>query len=426
MKPRAGLWNLGFLSLLTTQFFEAASDNLVKGAIGFAIATSAPWEPVFGEGGNGIVAIAFALPFILLSAFGGRLADRLSKSRLTILIKSCSFLVAALALFGFSAGMPMLALASLILFAIVSAFFGPVKYGMIAELVAPEQLVRANGIINMATNVAVIGGGLLAGMVSVHWKDSFVDGTPTGLGAYLPGLAVLALVVGGFLSCLTLPYLRPQAPELPVNFNPFSTYITTIREMSKSPLLATCLAWTYFYFIAAIVLVILPDYSSFLKINDEQNSYLMAALGAAIGVGCVGAAYLDRPSWRARFVAFGAFALAIDTIALGLAPPDYRITMYLLIAMGLIAGFYIIPLQSMLQLHAPDTSRGRVLGTANGMSFTTGAIGGALFYGLRTLGMPSNRVFLVVGALTLVVGVLIVLWNRANPTSTHEASPRHA
>ena len=237
---------------------------------------------------------------------------------------------------------------------------------------------------------------------------------------------MLALVVGGFLSCLTLPYLRPQAPELPVNFNPFSTYITTIHEMSKSPLLATCLAWTYFYFIAAIVLVILPDYSSFLKINDEQNSYLMAALGAAIGVGCVGAAYLDRPSWRARFVACGAFALAIDTIALGLAPPDYRITMYLLIAMGLIAGFYIIPLQSMLQLHAPDTSRGRVLGTANGMSFTTGAIGGALFYGLRTLGMPSNRVFLVVGALTLVVGVLIVLWNRANPTSTHEASPRHA
>ena len=57
MKPRARLWNLGFLSLLTTQFFEAASDNLVKGAIGFAIATSAPWEPVFGEGGNGIVAI---------------------------------------------------------------------------------------------------------------------------------------------------------------------------------------------------------------------------------------------------------------------------------------------------------------------------------------------------------------------------------
>ncbi len=153
MKPRAGLWNLGFLSLLMTQFFEAASDNLVKGAIGFAIAASAPWEPVFGEGGNGIVAIAFALPFILLSAFGGRLADRLSKSRLTILLKSCSFFVAALALFGFSAGMPMLALASLILFAIVSAFFGPVKYGMIAELVAPEQLVRANGIINMATNV---------------------------------------------------------------------------------------------------------------------------------------------------------------------------------------------------------------------------------------------------------------------------------
>ncbi len=412
MRTRARLWNLGFVSLLTTQFFEAASDNLVKGAIGYAIAVGGPWEAFFGAGGNGLVALAFALPFILLSAFGGRLADRHSKSRLTLLLKSLSFVVAAIACYGFACGSPAIALVALILFAVVSAFFGPVKYGMIAELVAPEKLVRANGIINMATNVAVITGGLLAGIASVHWKESVMDGLPTGMGAYAPGLAIITLVLCGFLTCLTLPKLAPQDPKLPVNLNPFSTYSTTIREMRRSPLLATCVAWTYFYFVAAIVLVILPDYSAFLSINDEETSYLMAAMGASIGVGCVTAAYLDHPTWRGRFVALGALGLAAVFIALGLAPPQFTLTMCLLIAMGIVAGFYIIPLQSMLQMHAPDKSRGRVLGTANGMSFAMGAIGGALFFGLRSLGMPSNRVFLVVGGLTLCVAGLVMLWNR--------------
>ncbi len=412
MKPRARLWNLGFLSLLATQFFEAASDNLVKGAIGYAIAVGGPWESFFGAGGNGLVALAFAFPFILLSAFGGRIADRHSKSRITILLKSISFIVAGIACLGFASGSPIVALTALILFAIVSAFFGPVKYGMIAELVASDKLVRANGVINMATNVAVISGGLLAGLVSVHWKDSVVDGVPTGVGAYAPGVAIVALVLCGFLTCLTLPKLAPQDPDLPVNLDPFSTYITTIREMRQTPLLATCLAWTYFYFVAAIVLVILPDYSAFLSISDEWNSYLMAAMGASIGVGCLSAAYLDKAAWRGRFVALGAFGLGVVFLALGLAPPDYTLTMILLITMGLVAGFYIIPLQSMLQMHAPDRSRGRVLGTANGMSFAMGALGGVLFFALRSLGMPSNRVFLVVGAMTLGVCVLVIMWNR--------------
>ena len=53
------LWNRGFISLLFTQFFEAASDNIIKGVILFAVATGAPWESVLGQGGNGIIGIIF-------------------------------------------------------------------------------------------------------------------------------------------------------------------------------------------------------------------------------------------------------------------------------------------------------------------------------------------------------------------------------
>jgi acyl-[acyl-carrier-protein]-phospholipid O-acyltransferase/long-chain-fatty-acid--[acyl-carrier-protein] ligase len=407
-----GLWNRGFLSLLATQFFEAASDNIIKGVILFAVAVNGPWESVFGKGGNGVVAIAFTIPFVILSAFGGRIADRSSKSRITIALKTISLGVCAFCAFEFARGSPMGALAALVAFAIVSAFFGPVKYGMIAELVAPNNLARANGVINMATNVAVIAGTVVAGVVAQRWKDGFVDGVPTGTTAWLPGLAMAVFVVLGFVTCLTLPKLKPQNPTLPINLNPFSTYISTTREMAKSPLLAVCAAWTFFYLVAAIVLLILPDYSSFLQVKDDQTSLLMAALGVAIGVGCVLAAYLDTPSRRPWFIPFGAGGLALSFTLLGVAPASFSLSMTLLALTGLVAGFYIIPLQSMLQSLAPDNARGRVLGTANGYSFLMGAVGSALFFALRQLDMPSNRVFLVLAGLCAAVGVVVVAWLR--------------
>ncbi len=415
-----GLWNAGFVSLLLTQFFEAASDNIIKGVITFAVAMGGPWETTFGEGGNGIVGIAFTLPFILLSAFGGRLADRHSKSRITMLLKSISLAVCALCAFEFARGSAMGALVALVAFASVSAFFGPVKYGMIAELVAPEKLTRANGVINMATNVAVITGLLIAGLVAKHWKESFVDGAPTGTAAWQPGLAMAAFVLLGFFTCLTLPRLRAQSPDLSVNLDPFSTYITTIKAMARTPLLAVAGAWTFFYLIAAVVLLILPDYSTYLSVGDDETSYLMAGLAITIGVGCVTAAYLDTPARRLWFVPAGAAGLAIAFLLLGFAPPNYGLTAALIALAGLVAGFYIIPLQSMLQSLAPDESRGRVLGTANGLSFVMGAVGSGLFLVLRQLGVPSHRVFLALGALCLAMAVLTVVTRRrfgAPPTA---------
>jgi acyl-[acyl-carrier-protein]-phospholipid O-acyltransferase/long-chain-fatty-acid--[acyl-carrier-protein] ligase len=200
-----GMWNRGFLSLLATQFFEAASDNIVKGVIAFGVALGGPWETAFGKGGNGVVGVAFTLPFILLSAFGGRIADRCSKSRITVILKTISLGVCAFCAFEFARGSAWGALAALVAFAIVSAFFGPVKYGMIAELVPSKDLSRENGIINMATNVAVIVGTLVAGLVAQRWKDGFVDGAPDGSAAWLPGIAMAVFVTLGFLTSLTLP-----------------------------------------------------------------------------------------------------------------------------------------------------------------------------------------------------------------------------
>jgi sugar phosphate permease len=97
--------------------------------------------------------------------------------------------------------------------------------------------------------------------------------------------------------------------------------------------------------------------------------------------------------------------MAVGFAALGVAPASFGLTVALLSATGVVAGFYIIPLQSMLQSLSPDDARGRVLGTANGMSFVMGGAGSLLFMVLRQAGMPSNRIFLALAVACLAVGL---------------------
>ncbi len=155
----------GFLSLVATQFFGAMNDNVLKGVLTFMVIDGA-WAGQLGTGGQGIVGICFTIPFILLSGYAGQLADRHSKRTVTMWVKIVEIPIALIAAIGFFTGNLWITLLALVALTCQSSFFGPAKYGMIPELVDDSDLSRANGTINMMTNVAVIVGTLVAGVVS--------------------------------------------------------------------------------------------------------------------------------------------------------------------------------------------------------------------------------------------------------------------
>jgi acyl-[acyl-carrier-protein]-phospholipid O-acyltransferase/long-chain-fatty-acid--[acyl-carrier-protein] ligase len=157
-------------------------------------------------------------------------------------------------------------------------------------------------------------------------------------------------------------------------------------------------------------LLIIPDYTTLLSISESESSLMSAGMAVAIGVGCIAAAWIsgDRP--KPILVPIGAGALALFFVLLGLAPRSPWLVGSLLAGMGLVAGLYIIPLQSMLQALAPDNERGRFLGTANAMSFVMGGVGSLLFVGVKNLGIDSDRTFLLLAVLTVIVGALLARW----------------
>ena len=69
---------------------------------------------------------------------------------------------------------------------------------------------------------------------------------------------------------------------------------------------------------------------------------------------------------------------------------------------GVFAGFYIVPLQALLQFLSPPDERGRFLGTANALSFVFISATGLINFALSRLGMPTEKIPLVCAALAAI------------------------
>jgi MFS family permease len=420
------LLNRGFLSLIITQFFGAANDNILKGVLIYMV-IDGTWAGVLGSGGQGIVSICFTLPFILLSGYAGQFADRNSKRYVAVLVKTIEIPIAVVVLIGFWMSNLWIALLALVALTCQSAFFGPAKYGMIPELVESHDLSRANGAINMMTNLAVIIGTLAAGFIADAYSPQLeVGGQIAASPLWLPGTAMVLVSLVGLAAVVFLPRLEPGDRTLKYDLNPLATYFITFRKMADSPLLIVMFAWGYFYFLAGLALLIIPEYSVVLKVTRAETSVLLGVMGVAIGAGSFVAGVISGDAIRPRLIPIGAIGMTVFFVLLGIVPPTlpglapmWRVMLSPVAAFifgaGLFAGFYIIPLQALLQRLSPDDERGRFLGTANGLSFTFLTLSAALYWIIRPAFETSDgvqcpqKIFLICAVL-LVVGTTFFLW----------------
>lgn len=408
--------NRGFMSLIATQFFGAMNDNVLKGILTFMVIDGA-WSGDLGEGGQGIVGVCFTVPFILLSAFAGQLADRFSKRTVTLWVKALEIPIAALAGLGFYIGNLWVTLAALVALTCQSSFFGPAKYGMIPELVGDDQLSRANGTINMLTNAAVIVGTLVAGVVS----DRYSPQVEVSAVSWLPAAALLVIAVLGFVSSWFLTDLKSGDQSMKYEWNPFATYLCTIQEMAKTPLLMIMLAWGYFYLLAGIALFIVPEYTIVLDISRAEASVLMGVLGIAIGVGCGVAGFVSGRHIEPRLIPVGAIGLTLFFFLLAYVPPSlssgegsariaFSNVSWFILGAGFFAGFYIVPLQALLQGLSPDAERGQYLGTANAVSFGFMTLAAVFYWLVRdSFGDQPQLIFFLCSAL-MAVGAAFFMW----------------
>ena len=427
------IWNRGFIALMLIQFAGAINDNILRGAISYAIATNGIWSDsaVGRYGGTALAALCLTIPFLLFSGWGGQIADRFSKNRLTIWLKIAELGCALMAMFAFVRGDPNLALVTLFLLATQSAFFGPVKYGVITELVGRARLGPANGWISMSTQIAIVLGAQVAGFVAALYSP---DGRVYDM-IWLPGLLMLLFAVIGLVPALVIPRLQPQKSDLRFNFNPIGTYIDSIRCMTQGPVLRIALAWAGFWLVGAIALVAFPDLQGRLaepayltitlpaltmtpvigmlelpQLDPVRAAALFSTLGIASGIGSALCGQMSKDRIKPAHVPYGALGMTVFFLLfalaglLDLAPtPLFWTWLVLAAGAGCSAGFYLIPLMTLIQKRAPDEERGRYLGTTNAISFAFMTFASVVYLVWhKVLQLSPERVFFLCAALAAV------------------------
>jgi acyl-[acyl-carrier-protein]-phospholipid O-acyltransferase/long-chain-fatty-acid--[acyl-carrier-protein] ligase len=388
-----------FTRLNLAQACGALNDNMVKLLlVFFLVSRSGP-----GQAGT-IAAIGsglFILPFLLFSALAGSLADRLAKQRIIVAVKCLEIGIAVLAVVGVAFDLPVIIYAVVFLLGSHSALFAPAKYGVVPELVARDQLSRANSLLEMASYLGIVCGTALAPIL-LHLSGSrYSFAVSAGIVIALAGLALAR----------ALP-ITPVADAIrPLAWHP-GVYWQTLRGLrSDGYLLLAVIGAAYFLFVAAFCqLNLLPYGMRYLGLSEAGSGYLFIAAAVGIGAGSLLAGRLSGRDVEFGIVPVGAIGLTIASFLLYVAPASLFIVLPLIILFGVSAGLFIVPLQAFIQLRAPAGHRGAILAASTFLSWVGALLASGLLFLLSgPLGLSSGGAFFILGITTLVLS-LITLW----------------
>jgi len=386
---------------MATQFQNAFSDNALKQLIILVLLAGAT-ASAGGAGDDRMVSMVtavFSAPFILFAMLGGWLADRNSKQRMMVYVKTAEMGIMAFAgLALWLTSLPLL-LGAVFLMGCHSAIFAPSKYGILPEILPHDKLSWGNGILELLTFLGVILGVVAAGIFS----DTFLKEGRTWMAG--PILMVIAFV--GWLFSRQVTPVPAADPTCPVRINPVTDLWRQLSIMKQDrDLWRACWGNTGFYFISALVMMNMVVFcKSVLNLTDTQNSMMNVWLAVGIGIGSVVAGYASRGRIEYRLVPLGALGLALSTVPMGMegiTADTFRICMATL---GFSAGLFIVPVVSVIQHRPSPESKGAVQGSVSSLSFLgIMAAAGVQWIARETFHISSAQVFWVCGASALICG----------------------
>ena len=406
-----------FAPFFWTQFAGAANDNVFKNAFVVFVTFEAAGLLALDAGTVvNLIGAVFILPFMLLSATSGQLADKFEKSALIRWIKLFEIAIMALGLIGFAASSVTLLFVSLALLGVHSTLFGPVKYAILPQHLALDELVGGNGLVEMGTFVAILLG-TIAGGVVVAIKPH---------GTIAAGALTLAIAVAGWLASRRIPTTPAVAPQLRINWNPVSeTWRNLSIARENRVVWRSMLGISWFWFYGAIYLAQLPAFTQRVLGGDEHVFTLLLAL-FSIGIG-IGSLLCERLSGRKveiGLVPFGSIGLTLFAIDLWLATRGLHagqpagVGAFLgagahwraaadIVLLGVFGGFYTVPLYALIQARSQPSHRSRIIAANNILNALFIVVSAGVAIGLLTAGTSIPGLFLIVGLMNALVALYI-------------------
>lgn len=337
----------GFYIILAAQFFSALGDNaLLFAAIALLMQLDAPsWQqPVLNQ--------FFVFSYIALAPFVGPFADSLPKGQVMFVsnaVKSAGCLAMLIGMHPFYA------------YGIVgigAAMYSPAKYGILTEYLPPQQLVLANGWMEGFTVAAIILGAILGSLlvnagIAKHFLQLFdIPGIETGINtppefaiSVILGLYVAAAVFNLYIPRVALDHKLPKKSVFYILHDFWHCFKLLWRDpLGQVSLAVTTLFWGVG---ATLRLIILAWAAVALKFGLEKATQLTAVVALGIAVGAVVAAKFVKLEKSVRILPVG-IAMGLSLMLMSFIS-DLHIAIALLLIIGAFSGFFIVPMNALLQ-----------------------------------------------------------------------------
>ncbi|HMU22395.1 MAG TPA: MFS transporter, partial [Sphingorhabdus sp.] len=241
-----------FLPLFVTQLLGAFNDNLFKNAmvlfVVYGVYNDEKSEALF----SAVATAVFILPFFLLSALAGQLADTRDKAKIIRIVKFCEILImlvggAGLVLAWLDIAVTVVAipLMMLALFAmgVHSTFFGPIKYAILPQHLNDNEVLGGTGLVEAGTYIAILVGTILAGIIPVEWA----------------ALGVVLTAMLGYMTGRQVPPAPPEHQETGIDWHILRSSIALVKgTMHIRKLFLAIMSISFFWTIGAVLFIQFP------------------------------------------------------------------------------------------------------------------------------------------------------------------------
>ena len=409
-----------FLPLFLTQFLSAMNDNVYKQSVLILLVFQAA---TLGDGAlySNLAAGLFILPFFLFSGMAGQLAEKTEKSKLIRLVKFCEIPVMVIGAASIFTQYVWLMLTTVFFMGLQSTFFGPLKYSILPQHVAPNELTKANGLVESATFVAIL--------IGTIFGTYYITQTT---GPTIISIAVLILAVLGFFSSRFIPISQANNPNLLFTYNIFSSTKNVFKALNAQTesVGKSVLGISWFWLIGAVILTALPNYVKHVMGGDELVvTSALVVFSLSIAVGSLLCEKLSRSRIELGIVPFGAILITLFLYLLSqepaiseyIAPSENLLTLKQVLntgdmvwhfvwmaGIGIASGFYTVPLYALIQQRTEEASRSRVI-AANNVLNALFMVGSAILsiVTLFVLEWHISSLLLLLAGLNLLISIYI-------------------
>ncbi len=363
-----------------------------------------------------IVNALILLPFVLLFSPSGHISDRFAKTRVMRVSAWLAVLLTLVITYSYYHGNFHLAFAMTFLLAVQSAIYSPSKYGYIRDLVGAAKLAEANGFVQVATTLAILLGTFAFSIGFEHylsgttlWNEAAILTDIAPLGWFLVAGSLLELALA-----YRLPVFKPVAAALQFDWRAYARgkYLRDNLQLiwRQDIIWLSIVGLSIFWAIAQVVLASFP---AFVKAETGiTNTIVIQGLMACAGIGIVfGSSMASRASENhieTGLIPIGAVGVAACIITMPLLSAPFALGLNF-VALGFLGGLFIVPLNALIQFHAREAERGRVLAGNNLIQNTTMLTFLGITVGLAAIGAGTDILFAIL-AVTAAAGAAYTLY----------------